>query len=108
MFGRTLKVAAILVLTQLSAGCCCCCCYRPFFCHPFCGGGCGAAAPCCVVRVGLHAHGRTVGPDDCSAADGFCRTEHDAQHAAGLGFGCQPDRRITMPFSSATYTHPIR
>jgi hypothetical protein len=101
MFGRTLKLAAVLVLTQIGSGCCWC--YRPFFCHGFCGGCAStpcsscyspAAAPSAQVIAPLPAVsvtpsiGAPIIPPATSSA-GNPTVEK-------------------VPYSSATYTHPIR
>jgi hypothetical protein len=46
--------------------------------------------PVCIV---LHADGRSLGPNDCSAAGRLDRADHDAQHAIGHRLRCQPDCR---------------
>jgi hypothetical protein len=47
MFGRTFRIAILLVMTPLASGCFCCC-ERPFFFRRFqcCGGGSGCCEPC--------------------------------------------------------------
>jgi hypothetical protein len=44
MFGRTFRIALLLIATQLSSGCFCCC-ERPFFWRKNQGGGC-CCEPC--------------------------------------------------------------
>jgi len=106
MFGRTLKLAAVLVITQLSTGCCCC--YRPFFCHPFCGGGC-APAPACGGCASCYTPSvATPGPMIAPLPTVSVAPTTIAPNmppAAGSAANPIVDR---VPFSSANYTHPIR
>jgi len=102
MFGRTLKVAAVLVITQLSAGCCCC--YRPFFCHGCCGGcapapACGGCSSCYTPTVG------TVGPVVAPFPGvSVAPTTVVPNMPPASSSAANP----IAPFNSATYTHPIR
>ena len=55
MFGRTVRIALVLIATQLSTGCFCCC-DRPFFWRwrqAGCGCGCGCqpCTTCCGSPV---------------------------------------------------------
>jgi hypothetical protein len=107
MFGRTLKLAAVLVITQLSTGCCCCCSLRPFFCHAPCGGCCAAPAPACGCTSGYTPPVATAGPmmaplPTVSVAPTLVP---NMPPAAGSAANPIVDR---VPFSSANYTHPIR
>ena len=46
MFGRTFRIALLLIASQLATGCWCCC-ERPFFWRKHYGGGFNGGGGCC-------------------------------------------------------------
>jgi hypothetical protein len=65
MFGRTFRIALLLIATQFASGCWCCC-ERPFFCRRFqCGNCCEQpCTTCCgsppAIPYGPPPHGVPV------------------------------------------------
>jgi hypothetical protein len=63
MFGRTFRIAVLLISTPLVSGCFCCC-ERPIFWrkHQGCGCGCEPCTTCCGSPVAGHAPPYQMGP----------------------------------------------
>jgi len=102
MFGRTMKFAAVLALTQLASGCCWC--YRPFFCHGVCGGG--ASAPCSSCYTpGVAPSASMIVPLPSGSVVPNMGTPIIPQATSSAN---NPTVEKVAPYSSATYTHPIR
>jgi hypothetical protein len=100
MFGRTIKIAVLIGLTQIGSGCCWC--WRPFFCHG-CWGGCGGGvAPCTSCYSPTAAPGTPVIAPFPTAATVPNATVMPPAAGAAQNTGA------VAPYSSANYTHPVR
>ena len=104
MFGRTLKLAVVVALAQLSSGCFYCCA-RPFFCHGICGGCAPCAAPCASCYT------PTIAPSAPVVAP-FPAVSVTPPTVGPMPTATSSANNPTIekmsPFSSATYTHPVR
>lgn len=100
MFGRTIKIAALLALTQIGSGCCWC--WRPFFCHGGCGGFGGCASPC------TSCYSPTVTPSAPVIAPFPTAAVVPNATVMPPAAGAAQNTGAVAPYSSANYTHPAR